>query len=59
MVSPILIATPPAGDTPEQDGYVIMQIALIDLQTIFQRALNTWSDVPRNVLALSDKLEKL
>lgn len=29
------------------------------LQTIFQRALNTWSDVPEELLHYSDLIDKL
>ena len=44
---------------PEEVGIVVMQIDLVDLRAIFQRALNTWSDVPPYILALSDKLQEL
>jgi hypothetical protein len=33
--------------------------SLADIKILFQRALNTWSDIPPELLEFSDKLEKL
>ena len=56
-LTPLLKLYRTHGDNTED--IVIMEINLLDLRAIFQRALNTWSDVPPYILTLSDKLEKL
>lgn len=38
---------------------VALSIRPEDLKTIFQRALNTWTDIPPYLLEISDKLEVL
>lgn len=38
---------------------VTLTINRRDLKTIFQRGLNTWSDVPPYLLLLADEIEKL
>lgn len=51
VTTPILIVIPPEP--------MILAIDLKDLKTIFQRALNTWSEVPPYLLLLSDKIQDL
>ena len=54
--SPVLIVAKPSEYVV---SLVIMEIEVEHLKTIFQRALNTWPEVPQYVLQLSDQLEKL
>lgn len=58
MVSPpslelvVLIAV-----TPGSVNSITLPIPV--LQTILQRALNTWSDAPKKLLEFSDKIDRL
>jgi hypothetical protein len=38
---------------------VMARLPLDVIKTVFQRALNTWSDIPPELLEFSDHLEKL
>lgn len=55
-------------DTPEQlvliqvirpTALIMARLPLDVIQTVFQRALNTWSDIPPDLLEFADHLEKL
>ena len=59
MVTPVLIVVPIHNSHEGEVGFDTMQIDLSDLKIIFQRALNTWSDVPPYILDVSDKLQDL
>jgi hypothetical protein len=54
MVFASIIITP--ADTKPS---VALSIRPEDLKILFQRALNTWTDVPPYLLELSDKLDVL
>lgn len=40
-------------------GVATVRVTLGQVSQMLQRALNTWSDVPPELMTLSDKLEKL
>ena len=41
------------------NGMVITKLPFWQVKQLFQRALNTWSDVPAELLNTADQLEKL
>ena len=66
MVTPShLNPTPTVNDEPvylqvtAYNGVAITKVPFGQVKTLFQRALNTWSDVPPELLSFSDSLEKL
>lgn len=38
-------------------GHVLLSIHTDDLKKVLQRALNTWPDAPKHLIALADTLE--
>lgn len=40
-------------------GVVLARVPKSDVKTLFQRALNTWSDIPQEILTFSDAIEKI
>jgi len=40
-------------------GIIVSRCNLADVKLLFQRALNTWPDVPNELLELSDNLDLL
>ena len=44
---------------PSVTGYKTFSMSAQELQTILQRACNTWSDIPPHVLRLCDETDKL
>lgn len=57
MPSPGLIITIMQPNMLEKT--IIGTMTLTELQTVFQRALNTWSDVPPHLLQLADGLQTM
>ena len=40
-------------------GVVLARVPKSGVKTLFQRALNTWSDAPKELIEFSDSLEKM
>jgi hypothetical protein len=57
--TPILIVIPYKSADGRRSNPMLLALELKDLKTIFQRALNTWSEVPPYLLELSDTLQDL
>ena len=62
MVSPTdtqLITTGQLAYLGNLGKFVTVMITKQELQTILQRALNTWSDAPEKLLEFSDLIDKI
>jgi hypothetical protein len=42
--------------TKPPPGFVVLTIQESDLRKLLQRALNTWADAPKHLIALADEL---